>query len=543
MAGAVLGLYMGYLLYFLNPQTRISSTRLALLSLIYALIAGLVFGTLLWFAHRLRMRLGGQQSSTDSGSGVGILAVAALVSAIVYWGHVALLRVYLPRTAVQTLSKAGTVVAAAALVLFLLWLIDRTLGQRARAFHPFLAGCLLVMVSWFFISERRAGYRLEPTQTPVTVIQPTRPRPVVVVAIRDLPFDWVVQLSGEDLVPFFSRAPEQSFLTRIEPFPTTSPKTLWASLATGKLPHGHGVTGRYSYQTLLTTAGERFLLVPYWVGFTGWGLVPPVRRISMELPAGDALPFWMIYQRLGYRIAVINWPSSAAEVGDGSVLIDDRTIRQGVRPSLQAAMPRARTIFESLGHQTRSRILSALAADQRAMALLRETMEKDDRIVLAVVWLNGLGEALRALDLEDNRLPPSSTPAGQAIRSYVEHLDGLLATLEPVLPHATLLVASPSAPKPPRLPNTPAELASALVSQQEPGSADGLLLMRGPNINHRENPSVAAVTDVVPTALFAAGLPLARDMDGRPVALAYSEAYIKDHPMSLIPTYEPAQRR
>lgn len=175
------------------------------------------------------------------------------------------------------------------------------------------------------------------------------------------------------------------------------------------------------------------------------------------------------------------------------------------------------------------------------MTLLLEALERDDQIALAVLSLNGLGEALRELGIEENRLPPRSTLVGEAVRSYVEHLDALLARLEPFAQHATLLVVSPSGPKPPRLPATPLELAAAVVSQEEPGSADGLLLLRGPNVIHRENPAVAAVTDVVPSALFAAGLPLARDMDGRPAAEAYSEAYIEDHPMSLIPTYEAAQ--
>ena len=75
------------------------------------------------------------------------------------------------------------------------------------------------------------------------------------------------------------RATESAYFTRLEPFRTSSPKSLWASLATGKLPYRHGVTGRFSYRTPLNR-NDPFLLLPSGVGFRAWGLVPPVERIS-----------------------------------------------------------------------------------------------------------------------------------------------------------------------------------------------------------------------------------------------------------------------
>src|SRR4029078_6513579 len=87
---------------------------------------------------------------------------------------------------------------------------------------------------------------------------------------------------------------------------------LWASLATGKLPYRHGVTGRFSYRTPLNGAdpAERFLLLPSGVGVRAWGLMPPVKRISAQLPAGDAMPLWSMFERVSFGAAVINWPSA-----------------------------------------------------------------------------------------------------------------------------------------------------------------------------------------------------------------------------------------
>jgi hypothetical protein len=44
LAGAIFGLYMANLLYFLNPQIDITPGRLALVTTIYGLTCGLLFG-------------------------------------------------------------------------------------------------------------------------------------------------------------------------------------------------------------------------------------------------------------------------------------------------------------------------------------------------------------------------------------------------------------------------------------------------------------------------------------------------------------------
>ena len=52
--------------------------------------------------------------------------------------------------------------------------------------------------------------------TPIRGVRPTKP--------------------GSCTLPFFGDAKEHAYFTRLEPFPTMSPKSIWASVATGKLP-------------------------------------------------------------------------------------------------------------------------------------------------------------------------------------------------------------------------------------------------------------------------------------------------------------------
>ena len=484
IAGGAFGLYMTHLLYFLNPQISISPLKLAGIVLIHVLIAAILFGNLLWLVHLARMRLAGAGGS-ERMRGFGLVVLAASLSALIYWGHTVLLRVYLPREAVRNLFKASTIVAAAALVVFILWLIERT-APRKLSLTLVVTGCAMVLLSSFFLYQRRERYRGDVTAPRTVAGQAESPNRVILVTIRGLPFDWIVQLIGEDLVPFFSRERDRSFLARVEPFPTASPKTLWASLATGKLPHAHGVTGRFSYGTPLNR-DDPYLLVPGWVGFKAWGLLPPVRRISAQLPAGDARPVWELMERSGSRTTVVNWPAVTRQN------LDDAAAAEMARGEM--SRPEIRFVAVSLNH-------------------------------------------LETIGVQGNRLPPRTSRRGEEIRRSIEQLDRLLSSLRDAAPDATLVVVSPSGPRPPALAATPLQLIRNWMAQEDPGSSDGLLLISGAEAVERDAPVAAAVTDVVPTVLFAAGLPVARDMNGRPLADAFSERFIQQNPISLISTYE-----
>src|SRR4051794_8289096 len=60
LAGAIFGLYMAHLLYFLNPQVDVTPSLLAVVTLIYGAICGLLFGSVLWGLRALRVRLFGR---------------------------------------------------------------------------------------------------------------------------------------------------------------------------------------------------------------------------------------------------------------------------------------------------------------------------------------------------------------------------------------------------------------------------------------------------------------------------------------------------
>lgn len=530
-------MYMAHLLYFLNPQVDIAPLRLAGVTLLYATICGLLFGTALWLLRFLRVKIFGKPDLDGEyrAHGFGFVVLAAFFSALIYWIHLSVLRIYLPIGAVRVLNKATIVIAVTAFVLLLLWLLERNADRRtSRAI--FVTGVTLIIVSSFFLYQRRESYRTEKRNIVVANVGTVAgKRPLIVIAIRNLPYDWILTMSGEGVLPFLDHESKRAYFTRIEPFPTTSPKALWASLATGKLPYRHGVTGRFSYRTPLNSAdpSERFLLLPSGVGFEGWGLIPPVKRISAQLPAGDALPFWTAFARLSLRSDVINWPSSIAT--GATHVVTDEVLRANLTAE-QSAVAAVAQRFNGTG-AARKRILDGLAADMSAI----DIAQRDRGFDLRVIALEGFSEAQRGLHIFTNDLPPRSSSKGEALRAYAQQLDHMIEEIARANPDHLVVVCSPSGVVPPNLPATAWSLAAQELGNDDPGADDGFVLITGPGVAHSTNPESAVVVDVVPTVLFAADLPIGRDMDGRILTEAFDDQFLRETKLSAIQTYEAEQ--
>jgi len=553
LAAAIFGLYMTHLLYFLNPQVDITPARLAMVTLVYGLICGLLFGSLLWLFRVLRVRVFGKPEGQGyRAHGFGFVVLAAFVSAALYWMHLTVFHDgYLPVGAVRVFSKATNLITITAFALLLLWVVERN-ADRRQSRVIFVAGVLLIAVSSFFLYQRRDSYRSEKQSVVVADVGTIAgQRPVIVIAVRNLPYDWILTLSGEGSLPFFDQARQRGFFTRLEPFPTSSPKALWASMATGKLPFRHGVTGRFAYRTPLNGSdpADRFLILPSGVGFRVWGLIPPVHRISAQSPSGDVLPLWTMFERVGLHAAAIDWPSSVAR-GATRVVTDDfftapQNAAEVVPPSFfaeakqlaQAPPPLSAVQRFNGSGRARAGILAGLTADVSTAAIVRATAA-DRQFVLVVGALNGFETAQRAIHIFSNDLPPRSTTKGEMLRAYAEQIDAMLGSIARQFPDHLLVVVSASGPVAPAIAATPYALLRGAMSAEDPGADDGFVLMTGAGIAHPAKPLPAAPVDVVPTVLYAAGLPVGRDMDGRVLTDAFTDDLLRRNTLSLVQTYE-----
>lgn len=520
LAGAIFGLYIAHLLYFLNPQIEITPARLVGVTLLYAAICGALFGIVLWLLHVARLRVfeGGEPR------GFGFIVFAAFVCAALYWMHLEVFRVgLLPIGAIHVLSIATNIITVTAFVLLLLWLAERTVDRKWSRLIVTI-GVAVIVLSAVFLYQRRDRYRPENANVVVANVGTIAgERPVIVVAVRNLPYDWILTLNGEGSLPFFDQARRASYFTRLEPFPTLNPSALWASAATGKLPFRHGVTGRFAYRTAVNSGdpSDRFLIVPSGIGFGVWGLLPPIDRMSAALPSGDALPLWTLFQRVGLRASVVDWPGVASQAAIGAV-------------------PPPNVAQRFNGARDRDRILRGLAQDLTATGRIRAAAS-DRGNALVIGALNGFEQAQRAIHIFTNDLPPRSAPKGEVLRAYAEQIDAMLASIARGAPDHLLIVVSLSGPVPQPLAATPFEMLRDFVTSSDPGADDGFVLIEGRGVAHPAKPQPAAAEDVVPTTLYAAGLPVGRDMDGRVLTDAFTDEQLRENPLSLVQTYEARQ--
>jgi hypothetical protein len=551
LAGAIFGLYIANLLYFLNPQIDITPGRLATVTIVYGLICGLLFGSALWLLRALRVRLFGKPK-TNGGfrpHGFGFVVLAAFLAAAIYWMHLEVFRIYLPVGAIRVLAKATNLITATAFVLLLIWFAERNADRRTSRIL-FVVGVVLIAISSFFLYQRRDSYRTEAHAVVADIGTVAGKRPVIVVAIRNLPYDWILTMAGEGSLPFFDQARTRGYFTRLEPFPTMSPKSIWASVATGKLPFRHGVTGRLGYATPLNRPGERFLIIPGGVGFKAWGLIPPVTRISTPLPAGLSLPLWTLFERLGLHATVIGWPWS--EPAGAARIVTDRYFDNAARKTADVTPPQFAAEIAKLGTAppesetqrfngtgaARQRIVNGLAADLTSMAILRTSAPS---FPLTVCTLGGFEQAQRAIHIFNDELPQRSTVKGVVLRAYAEQIDRMLAALARDYPDHMIVVVSPSGPVPPQLAATQYALLRDFVDPADPSADDGFVLIHGAGVVHSDKPRSALAVDVVPTVLYIAGLPVGRDMDGSVLSEAFAEELLRSNPLSLVQTYEAQQ--
>lgn len=514
-AGAAFGIFMSQLLYYLNPQIEITSNKLTWINLGYGFYCGVLFGTILWGLRLLRRRVFPPEEFRPHG--FGIMTFATWFTAFVYWGHYLTLRIYLPLPAVRNLKRATITIGVAAFILFILWLFERTARKRVSQII-FAAGCLLLLTAGFLLHQSREAFRFPERERIAVSLDDTPPAStIVVVALSSISHDWLIHLEPEQRLPFFHDR-DEDFFARVEPFPTASRRSIWASLTTGKLPYRHGVAGHYSWMTPLNPPGEPYLLLPNGVAFELWGLVPPVSRKVAPLPSGGELPVWKIFENVGKEVRVLSWPGLPAHHS---------------RPTTDLS-PRYQALGEHL-----EMVREAVARDRDVIGDAARIVA-DEKPALVMLSLDGMTTIQESLDLTGNELPSPISAEGLAIRAWLEEVGTALDELSRAVGEGLLIVISPSAITPHYAPDDIQSYFQSRLSSHT-GDADGFILIEGGGTSPHGGETTPAVTDLVPTILYAGGLPVARDMDGRVLSEAFDAGFMERTQLVLVPSYDVRQ--
>jgi hypothetical protein len=351
-----------------------------------------------------------------------------------------------------------------------------------------------------------------------------------VVALPTATLDAVLPLARQGKLPFLAGMLDAGASARLEIRSPPWPAPLWTSWATGKLPFRHGVPGAHRFTAPLLGRSVRLAIVPLAPAFARWGLAGG-RPVPVERADRRAATVWEI-------LATARRPSTLIGFADWL---------GGERPAAPSARNPASSIaIRELRRLGRHELARALEADRARLTEARARLGDTPASTAVFVDLPGLETAALATyggfaaARFEARRAAVATDAAHAYETYLAGIDAELELLwEALAPPRLLAVSSPYGVAASRgllrpLLTSELELRGTLA-----GAPDGLLLLRGDGIRAGAAASQGRVVDLVPTLLYAAGLPLARDFDGRVLAELFEPAVLQQRALAFVPSYEP----
>ncbi len=561
LPGAFFGVHFAVLLFFLNPSLPFAGSTAIRALLLNALLFGTLSSllTLPWTRRRRRRALRFLPWAVTF-----VLGGAAAFC----WIHASHYAYFLPGGINVRLIKAAILLSASALVCFYTALLhsvaNRPYGRRSR-----LAFWLLAVFSVVVTCERRLAYsppKSPPYSPESALLDPLPPSTrLLVVGIEGATLDAILPLKEQGSLPFFSRLIEGGSSARLTSLRPNHQGSLWTTLSTGKLPYKHGILASKRRQAPLL-GGEALLelspVSPLNLFAHLWGASLPVDAGQLK-----TLQLWKLLAHLDVPVGVVGWPLSSPleppEPDGLQFLLADRYFydAKATRTAWpaeigdRARLFRLRTadldpaLLESFGTPPAKGVASAVAEDLWRSSLTSFFLDQTESAEVVFLKLPGLRKVTTlyfggflAAEFEGKQRAPYED-AALAIRAYYSWLDSMLAALWEQQGSGIIAVVSAHGAES----STGWRWLRAEFSQRRSlkadfhRSPDGVLLLYGEGVKAQTRLRTAELVDVTPTLLFALGLPIARDLDGRVLRDAFDPAFLTRQPLTFVPSYETVQ--
>lgn len=548
--GALAGAQLAGLIFFLNPGLPFRPVPVVRGVLIYAGMLGLI-------SLLLHLPLTWRQPRRARRWLPWGLTIALAVAAVLDGAHASYYAWYLPSGINDRLIRTSLWLTLAALIFFYTALLH-TLHRRRYGIRSRAGLTLLALLSVYAMLERREAFRPRPPVPgrPAAVEDRQRPR-LLVVGLDSATLDAILPLAGQGRLPFLDTVLKGGAYGRLESISPPHRDALWITVATGKHPAEHGVTGTRLYRSDWIAPGSELQLLPRGIQFSEWGMFgerPSTPRIYVR----RALALWEILPRLRQPAGVLGWPAAAPSIDPEFALSDlffagepePRSVRPAdladrarlFRPSPQELDPGVRSRF---GPDAPLPLLEAATADAWRQALALASMDEHPDAGAVFVVFPGLREVSRrsfggfaAAQFEGVR-DPASVEAAERIAAYYGMLDDFLAALwarnEGRGPRV-LVVVSPAGVE--RRDGSWLRGGGPEVGGSLEEASDGVLALYGEGIRPGALLTGARLVDLAPTVLYALGVPVARDLDGQVLTAAFDRAFLANHPLTFFPSYE-----
>jgi len=553
LPGALVGAHLGGLLFFLNPGLPWRTTPVFRAVSWYAMELGL-------FSLALHLPLLAARRWRARRLLPWTLTTAFALAALLDWTHASHYAYYLPTGINERLIKAAIWLSVAALIAFytaLLHTVDRRrYGRRSQ-----LALALLYGLSIFVMIERRAAFHPPAALPPRPAVVEREPRPRLwVIGLDTATLDAILPLAGQGQLPFLAGILRGGAYGRLESLSPVRPEALWTTLATGKYPWQHGVTGGRLYSAPRIWRSAELRLLPTGIAFDSWGL-PAARSRLLHGYSRQALDLWEILPRLGIPSGVVSWPASSPASRETEFAVADRYFTERAEPGntwppqlddwarrFRPEPQAVRALFASrFGPGSPPPLVTSFAADLWRQALSEELLDQHPEIGGFFLALPGLRQVSRRYFGGFNGVQfrgmqaPDFVEAAERVTDYYVRLDSFLADLwqrhtgDDIL----ALVSASGIEGSGGWRRVLGELSRKVSLEGfESDAPDGVLMLYGRGVQPGALLTGARLVDVVPTLMYALHLPVARDLDGEVLTPAFEKSFLARHPLTFLTTYE-----
>jgi len=371
-------------------------------------------------------------------------------------------------------------------------------------------------------------------------------RRVLVLGIDGLEWDVMAPLVEEGRLPTFDRLMREGTWGELVSLDILESPVIWTSIATGKVPEKHGISGfakRSSGGTDVPMTSNVRRVDAVWdilgdrgwsVGVIGWLATWPATPVNGYMVsshflygrgAEDAFPEDVTYppELVGSLTPLLLEPE---DIPDGSA-------GAFVRGELEDEAARQR--LEGL---------KRLLADDETTRQLAADLGRDMPTDFLAVYFRGIDGASHFywVDMLPDTGP--TMPAdeaetfGDAIPLYYEYIDGVLAEMLRLADdETTVIVTSDHGHSGPKLRGE--DDYEWGIAMHDP---TGFVCFWGKDVAEGRKLDEPSVLDLTPTILAFCGLPVAEDMDGRVLEQAIDDDFLAAHPVETTPTYETGER-
>ncbi|HSS49100.1 MAG TPA: alkaline phosphatase family protein [Thermoanaerobaculia bacterium] len=552
--GALAGIHLAGLIFFLNPGLPFAAGPVLRGVAIYGTLLGLVSLALHipFTRHHPRRAL----RALPWG-----LTAALSLAALLDWTHASYYAYYLPPGINDRLIKAALWLSLGALIAFYTALLHslhrRRYGRRSR-----WGLTLVALLSVYAMVERREAFhpRPGPAPRPAAVESGQRPR-LLVIGIASATLDAILPLAGQGRLPFLASVLQNGAYGRLESLSPARRDALWTTLATGKYPFKHGVTGQRPYPAGFLVPGGTLRLLPTGLAFRRWGTLGQGPLPAPAHPR-QTLALWEILPRLGVPAGVVGWPAAEPADGEAAFALTDRFF-QAV-PAAESAWPaglssrglpfrpNARDLAASLhgrfGPRPPRSLLESLAGDTWRKTLTLSLTDQSPQVEAVFLVLPGLREAsvenfggFSRVQFDGSK-GSAAKAAADRVTAYYAQLDAFLAEIwargeksPRLLAVVSAYGASPRGGWPRLWQGVAPEAALGGSFADAP---DGVLLLYGEGIRPGALVTGAQLEDLAPTLLYGLGFPVARDFDGQVLTSVFEKRFLASHPLTFFSSYE-----